>query len=164
MIPQIKKILYATDLTKNSAYTFFYAADMAKRYNAKMVILHTVEPVPESVYAEEGAPGIEAVMEKSKKQEQMAYTEDIIKRLREFCKKAEDQTGPPCIELVSEILVPVGNPVDEILKVADVESCDAIVLGTHGKGFLKYTFLGSVAEDVLQRTRKPVFIIPSPSE
>jgi nucleotide-binding universal stress UspA family protein len=163
MIPQIKKILYATDLTKNSAYTFFYAADMARRYNARIVILHTIEPVPESIYGEGGIE-MEAVLEKAKKQEQKADTEEIIKRLQEFCKKAENQTGPPCIELVSEILVPVGHPVEEILKVADVESCDAIVLGTHGKGFLKQTFLGSVAEDVLQRTRKPVFIIPSPSE
>ncbi len=28
MVPEIKRILYATDLTKNSAYAFFYAADL----------------------------------------------------------------------------------------------------------------------------------------
>jgi nucleotide-binding universal stress UspA family protein len=39
-----------------------------------------------------------------------------------------------------------------------------IVLGTHGKGFLAHTFLGSVSKAVLHRTRKPVFIIPLPSE
>jgi nucleotide-binding universal stress UspA family protein len=44
MIPEIKKILYATDLSKNSSYAFLYAADMAKRHNAKIVILHSVEP------------------------------------------------------------------------------------------------------------------------
>jgi nucleotide-binding universal stress UspA family protein len=137
---------------------------MAKRHDARIVILHTIEPVPESIYVEEGAIGMEAVLEKAKKQEQKADTEEITKRLQEFCKKAEKQTGPPCIELVSKILVPVGHPVEEILKTADGESCDAIVLGTHGKGFLKQTFLGSIAEDVLQRTRKPVFIIPLPSE
>jgi nucleotide-binding universal stress UspA family protein len=46
MVPQIKKILYATDLSKNSAYAFFYAVDMAKKHNARIVISHTVEPVP----------------------------------------------------------------------------------------------------------------------
>ena len=46
MIPQIKKILYATDLSKNSSYAFFYATDMARRHEAKIVILHAVEPVP----------------------------------------------------------------------------------------------------------------------
>jgi len=50
------------------------------------------------------------------------------------------------------------------LKAADKEGCDAIVLGTHGKGFLTQTFLGSVADSVLERSRKPVFIIPLPSE
>ena len=44
MIPEIKNILYATDLSKNSSYAFFYAADMAKRHNARIVILHSIEP------------------------------------------------------------------------------------------------------------------------
>jgi len=90
--------------------------------------------------------------------------EEIKERLQEFCKKAETHIGPPCVELVSKILVPLGHPVEEILKAADDEGCDAIVLGTHGKGFLRQTFLGSVAGSVLERTRKPVFILPLPSE
>ena len=45
MIPEIKKVLYATDFSKNSNYAFFYAVDMAKRHNARIVILHSVEPV-----------------------------------------------------------------------------------------------------------------------
>jgi nucleotide-binding universal stress UspA family protein len=46
MIPQIKKILYATDLSKNSSYAFLFATDMAKRYDAKIVILHVVQSFP----------------------------------------------------------------------------------------------------------------------
>jgi nucleotide-binding universal stress UspA family protein len=84
--------------------------------------------------------------------------------LQEFCKKAEAQIGPPCVELVSKILVPVGHPPDEILNAADKENCDVIVVGSHGKGFLAHTFLGSVSNAVLHRTRKPVFIIPLPAE
>ena len=45
MIIQFNKILYATDLSKNSNYAFFYAVDMAKRHNAKIVILHSVERI-----------------------------------------------------------------------------------------------------------------------
>jgi len=78
--------------------------------------------------------------------------------------KAEAQIGPPCVSLVSKILVPVGHPPEEILNAANEEGCDVIVLGTHGKGFLAHTFLGSVSNAVLHRTRKPVFIIPLPSE
>jgi len=44
MIPPIKKILYATDLTKNSSYAFYFAADLSRTHDAKIVILHW-EPV-----------------------------------------------------------------------------------------------------------------------
>ena len=53
---------------------------------------------------------------------------------------------------------------EEILNAATDEGCDVIVLGTHGKGFLAHAFLGSVSKAVLHRPRKPVFIIPLPSE
>jgi nucleotide-binding universal stress UspA family protein len=162
MIPQIKKILYATDLSKNSTYAFFYAVDMAQKHNASIVILHSIEPV-RHVYGE-GAIDVEGMMKKAKKQEQEMDIETIKKDLQGFCKRTETQIGSPCVALVSKILVPVGHPVEEILKTADDEGCDAIVLGTHGKGFLRQTFLGSVAGQVLERARKPVFIIPLPSE
>ena len=158
MIPQIKKILYATDLSKNSSYAFLYATDMAKRHDAKIVILHAVESVPAYVNA---YAGITADMEQKQQGE---IIEEIKKHLQEFCKKAEAQIGPPCVALVSKILVPRGHPPEEILNAANEEGCDVIVLGTHGKGFLAHTFLGSVSSAVLHRTRKPVFIIPLPSE
>jgi len=41
-------------------------------------------------------------------------------------------------------------------------NCDMIIMGTHGKGILGHTFLGSTAKKVLRRTRKPIFIIPLP--
>jgi nucleotide-binding universal stress UspA family protein len=85
-------------------------------------------------------------------------------RLQSFCRRVEGQTGPPCIELVSKTLVPLGHPTEEILNAADREDCDVIILGTHGKGFLAHTFLGSVSSAVLHRTRKPVFIVPLPSD
>ncbi len=162
MIPQINKILYATDLSKNSAYAFFYAVDMAKKHHASIIILHTIEPI--RPYIGEGGVEIEGVLKKAKKQQQEMDTEEIKKRLQQFCMNTEAQIGSPCVELVSKILVPLGHPVEEILKVADDEGCDAIVLGTHGKGFLRQTFLGSVAGSVLERCRKPIFIIPLPSE
>jgi nucleotide-binding universal stress UspA family protein len=159
MIPQIKKLLYTTDLSKNSAYAFLYAVDMAKKYNASIIILHTVEPVPH-VYSEGGARMLRSI----EKQQQATDTGDIKQRVKEYCTRIESQVGFPCTDLISKILVPLGYPVEEILKAADDEGCDAIILGTHGKGFLRQTFLGSVSVSVLERTRKPVFIIPLPSE
>ncbi len=158
MVTQIKKILYATDLSKNSSYAFLYAIDMAKRHNAMIIILHAIEPIPP--YAEVYT----GMMEEMKRKQQEETVEEIKKHLQDFCKKAETQIGPSCGELISKVLVRIGYPPVEILNTADEEGCDAIVLGSHGKGFLAHTFLGSVSSSVLHRTRKPVFIIPLPSD
>jgi nucleotide-binding universal stress UspA family protein len=161
MIPQIKKILYTTDLSKNSAYAFRYAVDMAQRHEAKIVILHVIEPIPPHIKHYVSMYVDEAEWEGKIKKEQQLTIERIRKRLQEFCKR-EVQGNPLCVEQVSTILVHPGHPVDEILKVVDGEKCDLIILGTHGKGFLLETFLGSVAHSVLDRSRKPVFIVPLP--
>jgi nucleotide-binding universal stress UspA family protein len=158
MIPQIKKILYATDLSKNSSYAFLFATDMARRHDAKIVILHVIEPIPSYAKVYTG------MTEEMDRKQQEETVEELKKHLQVFCKKAEAQIGPPCVELVSKILVPRGHPPEEILNVANGEGCDVIVLGTHGKGFLAHAFLGTVSNAVLHRTRKPVFIIPLPSE
>jgi len=163
MIPQIKKILYATDLSKNSVYVYRYAMNMAEKYNAEIVILHVIEPIPPQVKHYVSIYVNEARWEEKIKTEQEMAIEQIKKRLQEFCKR-ESQDDPRCLLLVSRILVQPGHPVEEILKAAEEEACDVIILGTHGKGFLKQTFLGSVARSVLDRSRKPVFIIPLPHE
>ncbi len=164
MIPEIKNILYATDLSKNSSYAFLYAVDMAKRHNSKIVILHSVKPIHFMDTEEISSYRTFELLDKAKERERMIDFEEIKKNIQKFCEKIEKQIGSPCVELVSKILVPLGHPIEEILNAADKEGCDAIVLGTHGKGFLRHTFLGSVAESVLARTRKPVLVIPLPSE
>jgi nucleotide-binding universal stress UspA family protein len=55
-----------------------------------------------------------------------------------------------------------GFPAEEILKKANELSCDAIIMGTHGKGMIRHAFLGSTTKRVLRRVKKPVFIIPLP--
>ena len=160
MIPKIRKILYATDLSENSAYAFYFAIDFAQTHNANIIILHVVEPISPDVmpYMERGE------IVRIEKDNIREATEEIKNRLQSFCRGVEVEIGPPCIELVSKTLVPLGNPTDQILNTADTEDCDLIILGTHGKGFLAHTFLGSVSSAVLHRARKPVFIIPLPSE
>jgi len=163
MIPQVKKILYATDLSKNSVYAFRYAIRMAEKYDAGMIILHVIEPIPAIA-----KHSMKIYVDESKWEEKVRYEQDLAidrikKRLQEFCRQ-ETKDAPQCLALVSDILVLPGYPVEEILKAADEEDCSMIVLGTHGKGFLKQTFLGSVARSVLDRARKPVFIVPLPHD
>jgi nucleotide-binding universal stress UspA family protein len=163
MIPQIKKILYATDLSKNSAYAYRYAMNLAEKYDAEIVILHVIEPIPPMVKHYVKGFVDEINWEEKIKYEQEMVVERIRKRLEQFCKK-ESQDAPQCVALVSTVLVRPGHPVEEILKAADEEQCSLIVLGTHGKGFLKQTFLGSVARSVLDRAKDPVFIVPLPHD
>lgn len=163
MIPQIRKILYATDLSKNSAYAYRYAMNMAEKYDAEIVILHVIEPIPLAARHYMKIYVDEAKWDEKIKYEQDVAIEQIKKRLEEFCRR-ETQDAPQCVALVSTILVRPGYPVEEILKAADEEQCSMIILGTHGKGFLKQTFLGSVTRSVLDRAKKPVFIIPFPHE
>jgi len=159
MVPEIKNILYATDLSKNSSYAFYHAISLARRFDAKIAILHAIEPIP--IYIEAYAV---SVADRVVQEDREKTTGRIRNLLQEFCKKAESQMGPPCVLLVSKILVRVGHPVEEILQAAEEEKCDTIVLGSHGKGLLKQAFLGSVSSGVLHRSRKPVFIIPIPPE
>ena len=164
MIPEIKKILYATDLTKNSTYAFYFAIDLARKHEAKIIIFHCIDPISPSIYSEGITEDVFRLIPRIKEQEKKRDAAEIKELLQQFCQNMESQIGPPCVDFVSEIIVKDGHPAEEILNTADSKECDVIVLGTHGKGWLKHTFLGGVASSVLGRTRKPVFIIPLPSE
>ncbi len=152
-MPEIKKILYATDLSPNSGYAFRYAVNSAKKHDAKIIILHVVE---------ERAPFFDEERLKEISDKKIAEATDLIKkRLKIFCdKRLKDD--PQCANKVISIEVCKGYPPEEILKKADELNCDVIVMGTHGKGIIRHSFLGSVAQKVLRRVRKPVFIIPLP--
>jgi len=163
MIPHIKKILYATDLTVNSAYAAYFAVDLARTHDAKIVIIHCAEVSPWA-YLGAAAPYFDVWLREAEEDRVEKDLGEIKKRVEEFSRKAESQFGPEYANLVSETIVTAGYAVEEILNTASNLECDVIVLGTHGKGFLKQTFLGSVARAVMERSVKPVFIIPLPSD
>lgn len=49
MLPQIKKMLVSIDFSENSAYVFLYAVNAAIKHDAKLVILHVMEPMSHMV-------------------------------------------------------------------------------------------------------------------
>ena len=123
---------------------------------SEIIILHAMEPISGRAFG--------TLTDKVQHDQHEVSMEVIRNRLQKFCEKVEEKSSLACVTLVTKILVQVGYPPEEILKAVDEERCDLIVLGSHGKGFLRQTFLGSVSGSVLTRTRKPVFIIPLPSE
>lgn len=54
----------------------------------------------------------------------------------------------------------IGEPADEIVRIAAAQHCDLIVMGTHGRGRIGNIVLGSVAQKVLHLTRTPVTLVP----
>jgi nucleotide-binding universal stress UspA family protein len=153
MMPEIKKILYATDLSPNSAYAFRYAINSAKKHDAGVIILHVVQ---------ERAPFFEEERLKMISEEKVAKAIDQIKDRLQILSDKERKEDPQSADWVVSIKVCKGYPPEEILRKADELSCDVIVMGTHGKGIIRHSFLGSTAQKVLRRVRKPVFIIPLP--
>jgi len=61
-----------------------------------------------------------------------------------------------------EIIVERGDPVQQILKVADERNCDLIVMGSHGHGALEEALIGSTAKKVIRRSKKPVLVVRLP--
>jgi len=53
-----------------------------------------------------------------------------------------------------------GNPSDEIIDYAQERDCDAVVMGTHGRGGIDRLLLGSVAERVVRAAPMPVVTVP----
>jgi nucleotide-binding universal stress UspA family protein len=161
MIPQIKNILYTTDLSDNSAYVFRYAINSANRHNSNIVILHVLERMSSTENMLIETYVSEEIKNKISENRTTYVMDRIQKRLKIFCEK-ELKNDPECIKRVKSIEVCEGFPAEEILRKVDELNCDAIIMGTHGKGIIAHTFLGSTAKRVLRRTRKPVFIIPMP--
>lgn len=161
MIPRIKSILYATDLTDNSAYAFRYAVNSAQKHDAKIHILHVLEKPHSSVGVLVELHFEEGQLEKLWKERRDEQIKRINQRLKEFAER-ELKNDQETLKRVASIVVIEGEPAVEILRKADELDCDVIIMGTHGKGWITHAFLGSVAEKVLSRVKKPVYIIPIP--
>lgn len=159
MIPEIKKILYATDLSENAAYAFRYAVSSAQQHGAKVHILHVLEILPNILRPYLEMEKINEIREQGRQE----VRDRIQKRLEIFCQR-ELMDKPECLDLLASIELVDGDPAAEILLKAEELGADLVVMGTHGKGLLAHTFLGSVAEKVLHRIKIPILIIPIPKE
>ena len=161
MIPRIQNILYATDLSENSAYAFRYAVNSAQKHSAKIHLLHVVEMLHPAIAVQFSLHLEEGQIEKLKQEKRDQQLQRIRVRLQEFAKR-ELKDEPEGLKMVGKVWVVEGDPATEILKKMDDLQCDILIIGSHGKGFLAQAFLGSVAEKVLHRIHKPVYIIPLP--
>ncbi len=169
----VKKILYATDLSENARFAFAYAVSLAGLYNASVTFIHVLPEVPDLV--DKGVLGYisEERWEEIKSQNVEEAREAIIGKRRDHLaiKDALHQFSEDVKEsrkgesfVTDDIIVVRGNPVEEILKYAEERNCDLIVMGTHGQGTLADAMMGSTARRVLRRSQKPVLVVRLPEE
>jgi nucleotide-binding universal stress UspA family protein len=158
MIPEIEKILYATDFSENSRISIDWALALARKHGAKLLALSVIEDIAVR------APSVQMYFskeewEKIKKRNETEAVEQTRQRLQSFCDDVQADT-PECEYVADEILVRRGVSIEEIVAAAEENNCDLIVIGTTGGHRLTDAIMGSTARGVLRRSSIPVLAIP----
>ncbi|MDY0270505.1 universal stress protein [Trichloromonas sp.] len=140
-----KTILFALDFSQSSDYAFQYALSLARKYQARLLIVHVInEPVDLRGFY---VPHI------SFEKLEQEIEEGARKMMDKFCR---DQLGD--YGSYETFLLP-GIPYDEIIKKAEEQSADLIIMGTHGRTGLDHVLFGSTAEKVVRKSTIPVMTI-----
>jgi len=166
---QIKKILYATDLSESAVHAFSYAVSLANMYGAGITILHvlaefsgeefitnmintdTWEEIKSRHYSEARDQLI------GKKRDHVALKEVLEAFSEEALADAQGQTF-----VTDEVLIKHGTPAEVIVETAQELNGDLIVMGTHGHGAIADVFVGSTAKWVVRHSAIPVLVIRLP--
>ena len=141
---QVSKILVAIDFSGHSEAAAQYAASLARDGGAQLVAVHVIQPPPP--YGAAG-PHVGPLVDQTEKLLHQMLDEAVTRDSR--------------VEHESHLLV--GNPADEILRFADEQGVDLIVLGTHGRTGTARLLTGSVAEAVIRKSPCPVLTIRQPA-
>jgi nucleotide-binding universal stress UspA family protein len=161
MLPEIRTILYPTDLNPRAPEVFRYAMSLAHRYDAGIVLLHVVEPLTHyaqslvRMYVPQQGEGLP----EDARQRILA---GLHQRLRHFC------TDEVCVdaggaERVREIRVLEGQPAEVILGEVERVAPDLVVVGAHGHTAVGEVLIGSVSHKVVQRSPVPVLVVRLPA-
>nr|NJM02096.1 universal stress protein [Desulfobacula sp.] len=163
MVPTIKKILYATDLSETAKYAFSYAADQAKHYDAMITIVYVMESMNPMIENQ-----VKDMVGKEKweslKLEKMNYlTQQIKSRIEDFCTEMESHIDS-CRLLVEDIRISKGNPGEEILNASKKIGADMIVMGNYGHNIIQEALIGGSARTVVKNSEVPVLLIRLPKK
>ncbi len=166
---QIKKILYATDLSETAVYAFSYAVSLANMYGASITILHVLTEFPgeqfitnminTDTWKEIKMRNYSEARDKliGKKRDHIAIKEV----LQAFSEKVKaDEEGQTFV--TDEIVIKSGAPAEIIVQTAEKQNCDLVVMGTHGHGVIAEVLIGSTAKWVIRQSLIPVLVIRLP--
>ena len=170
---EIKKILFATDLSQNALQAMAYAVSLSNLYGAGITILHALEDSPgmsaaimyhvgPEQWAEIQKHQVETTRDliiAKKRDDEPSIQKALIEFYQNFAVKYENQTF-----VLDDIVVKRGIPVDLIIETAENSKCDLIVMGTQGHGGLAQMMIGSTAQKVLKRSSVPVLVVRLPEK
>ena len=137
----LKQVLVAVDFDEMSNVALNYARSLAGTFGARLHVLHVMEnpflrPMANDPHA------IEA-----------GITRRLLDTLTD-----EDRTVLHAVP----VLRTSDSPAEEIVKYAQAEQIDLIVLGTHGRPGVAHFLMGSVAEKVVRTAPCPVLTLRHP--
>jgi len=136
----VKNILFATDFSQAADAAAPIAIQIARRYGAKVYGVH-VNRFDDYTAA---APNAWAAMAEAAEKE----TKEDARRLNEQLQNVEH-----------EVVIGEGNTWEVISNVIEQKEIDLIVLGTRGRTGLGKVILGSVAEQILRQSPRPVLTV-----
>ena len=141
-----KRILLCTDFSVNSGPPLSVAMDYATAFGASLAIVHVID-----FWA--GFPAYEDRVPINVNQ--------LVAQIEQSAKTDLETLAQECARKLPEVTTHcrVGIPAEEILRVAEEEEIDLIVIGTHGWTGVRHFLLGSVAEKVVRTARCPVLIV-----
>ncbi len=129
-----KKVLLAMDSSSAALELFNCIPDLKKMGLQDLLIVHAVN------------------MESLRGEEISAYKERFTKRLEDKIKAIEQEN------IGVKLLITAGNPSEEIVKAADAENVDLILIGSIGESIIREIFLGSTVKELIRLSRKPVLV------
>jgi len=138
-----KHILLAVDFYENSETVTNKAEDLAKKYQAKLSIVHVVDSLPIT----DAGYGTDIPFNMDLTAELMAGAKTRLVKLAEKLGVPEDRLS-----------LEMGSPKTEIIRIAEEKKVDLIVLGSHGRHGLGL-LLGSTANGVLHHASCDVLAV-----
>jgi nucleotide-binding universal stress UspA family protein len=135
-----KKILVALENSQADESLVPHVSELARTTRADLLLLHV-------------ADGFAARHHHDLK---LAESEEMIKD-RAYLQETADRLRKDGLNVVTHLAL--GNPPDEILKVASQQGCDLIAMTSHGHRFIGDIFFGSTIHEVRHRTSIPVLLV-----
>ncbi len=143
-----KKILFPTDGSENSQRVLSFVLDIAKKFQAEVVIIHTYK-FPAVLYGRAPALGTNYYYEE--------FNKERIESGNQLLNKTKSLFEAENIKV--ETIQENGEEGPMIIKTFAEKGCDVIVMGSRGLGPIRSFLLGSVSNYVIHHCNAPVLLI-----